>query len=74
MVVKEHTEFIEVTQDEKCLLILALDFYHNQCVKDQVEMLKVGKYNSPEYESITNSIKFASKLVEKINKRNEVLL
>lgn len=73
MVVKEHTELIEVTQDEKCLLILALNVYYNQCVKDQVEMLKTGKYNSPEYDSITKSLEFTTKLVGKINRRNEVL-
>ena len=76
--VKEQTELIEVTQDEKSLLILALDVFATKYMREQRNMLKdmqVGKsYDTEAYEQAQRFIDATGKLVKKINSRNEILL
>lgn len=76
--VKEHTELIEITAEEKSLLILALDVFATKYMKEQMNMLKdmqVGKsYDTEAYEQARRFIEATGELVKKINGRNEVLL
>ena len=77
MVGIEPTELIEVTQEEKSLLILALDVFATKYMKEQMNMLKdmqVGKsYDTEEYEQAQRFIVATGKLVEKINSRDKIL-
>ena len=73
MVVKEHTELLEITEEEKSLLILALDMFASKYMTDQMNMLKNGTYDSLAYGQAQRFIETTGKLVKKINSRNEVL-
>lgn len=78
MVDIEPTELIEITAEEKSLLILALDVFATKYMKEQMGMLKdmyVGKsYDTEAYEQAQRFIEATGKLVKKINSRNEILL
>ena len=73
MVVKEHTELIEITAEEKSLLILALDVFASKYMTAQMNMLSNGTYDSLAYEQAQRYVQVTGNLVKKINSRNEVL-
>ena len=71
------TEVIEITREEKSLLILALDVFASKYMKEQMNMLRdmatLKPYDEKAYEEAGRFIKASGELIKKINARNEVL-